>query len=188
MYSLTALVLAAALSVLGSSPRSSPQGKPVRSEPIFTEFKAPPDSLADMIAEAELVARGRVVGQTSRDRSDAGLTRTTYRVKILDVLRISPDRESADTIEVVRSGGVRDRGTYVEHSHQVGFPAFDDGREYLLFLVWNKALNSWVPAYGPDSAFDLTSGVADTAGTSKVALTLKGKKASDVLDIVRRGR
>jgi hypothetical protein len=187
MYSLIALLLVAALSVLGSSPRYSPQGKPVKSEPIFTEFKAPPDSLADMIAEAELVLRGRVVDEISRDRGNA-LTRTAYRVKVLDVLRISPDREPADTIEVVRSGGVRDRGSYVEHSHQVGFPAFENGREYLLFLVWNKALNSWVPAYGPDGAFDLTSGVADTAGNSKVALTLKGKKAADVLDIVRRGR
>jgi hypothetical protein len=42
-------------------------------------------------------------------------------------------------------------------------------------LVWNKGLDSWVPAFGPASALDLTTGVAETAGKSNVMRALKGK-------------
>lgn len=188
VYTVAVLVLLNILSISGRTAGTSLQGKPVSLEPIYTYFKAPPATLSEMIAEAELVVQGRVVGHRPKDNADLGATRTAHRVEVLEIVRDSPLHPvTTDEIEVVRTGGERDRGHYIEKSYQVGFPQFDNGRQYLLFLVWNKALNSWVPAYGPDSAVDLTSGVADSSGKSAAVQKLKGKAAAEVLDIVRRG-
>ena len=89
-------------------------------------------------------------------------------------------------IEVVRRGGVRDRGAYIERSYEVGFPAFENGREYLMFLAWNTALDAWVPAYGPDSIIDLTGGVAHSSGKSENVRALEGKPVTEVLAIIRK--
>jgi len=37
----------------------------------------------------------------------------------------------------------------------------------ILFLNWNSALEDWVPAFGPDSAWDITSGQVQSAGSAK---------------------
>lgn len=165
------------------------QGKPTSSEPIHVSFKAPPPTLGAMILHAQLVATGRVVGLTPRDSDDPRLgkpTRTGYQLRLDEIIRAGPASAPAErVIEVVRRGGVRDRGTYIERSYEVGFPAFEHGRTYLMFLVWNAALDAWVPAYGPDSAIDLTNGVAHSAGKSETVRALEGKPTAEVLAVLR---
>jgi hypothetical protein len=39
-----------------------------------------------------------------------------------------------------------------------GFPAFDTGAEYLLFLYWNDVLEAHETAFGPDAAFRIDAG------------------------------
>ena len=174
----------------GDNPRYVQQGKPVIPDPINKHFKGPSDTLSQMIAQADLVVRGRIAGERPRDGPDIAITRTGYRTQVLEIVHLSSQNSipnpDLNEVEIVRSGGIRDRGAYIEQSYEVGFPSFDMGHEYLLFLVWNRALESWVPAYGPDSAFDLTSGVAETAGKLEPARVLNGKKAADVLELLHR--
>ena len=165
--------------------------KPVRQEVINTYFKAPPDTLTDMIIEADLVVKGRVIGASPRDTpakpDQTASTRTAYRLRVDEILHVKDSRAvDATTIDIVRSGGERDRGHYIERAYQSGFPPFETGHEYVLFLTWNAALAAWVPAFGPDSAFDLGDGIVDSPGTAKVTAALRGTPVSEFLASVRR--
>jgi len=178
------------LAVLPGTLATVQQRKPVRDEPINTSFKAPPPTLGAMISEAELVVFGRFVGGAVKDSDDPGKGRSTmtgHRLKIGEVLHASSSsRKVGSEIEVIRRGGERDRGSYIERSYQIGFPPFQNGHEYALFLVWNTALDAWVPAYGPDSAIDLTGAAAHSAGQSDLIRSLEGKPAAEVLELLRR--
>jgi hypothetical protein len=184
------LMIALSLQVATSSTdQVSP--KPVRQEVINTYFKAPPDTLTDMIIEADLVVKGRVIGASPRDTpakpDQTASTRTAYRLRVDEILHVKDSRAvDATTIDIVRSGGERDRGHYIERAYQSGFPPFESGHEYVLFLTWNAALAAWVPAFGPDSAFDLRGGIVDSPGTAKVATALRGTPVSEFLASVRR--
>jgi hypothetical protein len=181
------------LLVVGPQGTSSttPQ-KEIRTDIINSYFKAPPDTLREMILQADLVVRGRLIGASPRDEAVKGgnrgtVTRTAYRLKIDEVLHTKDSKIiDASTIDIVRSGGDRDRGSHIQRSQQAGFPPFETGTDYLLFLVWNESLSAWVPPYGPDSAFDLRKGVVDSPGKAAVTNGLKGLPATDFLDRVRR--
>lgn len=165
--------------------------KPVQSEVINTYFKSPPDTLTEMITTADLVVRGRVVGGSPRDTLAAPPkgthTRTAYHLKVFELLHAKESRAfDADTIDIIRSGGERDRGTYIERSYQSGFPPFEIGHEYVMFLTWNASLNAWVPAFGPDSVYDLAHGIVESPGKANVTRMLTGKNASEFLERIRR--
>jgi hypothetical protein len=143
-----------------------------------------------MLAEADLVLTGRVVDAIPADRIDPfgnQDVRTLFKIKPDEVFRNVSPRTLDELIDVVRAVGERDRGSYIQRVEQEGFPTFNKDRKYLLFLVSNSAVGAWVPAFGPDSFFDLTNGVALAAGTSKVIASLRGKSAEQVLQTVRRG-
>jgi hypothetical protein len=184
------LPLAAAVSVavcLSDTAAAQTPAKPVLPEVINAYFKGPPDTLTDMIVESQLVVRGRVTGTSPRDAPP--VTRTAYRLEVIELLRANDSRAfDARPIDIIRSGGDRDRGTYIEHAYEAGFPPFEIGHEYVLFLVWNNDFGAWVPAFGPDSAYDLTSGVLDSPGKASVTSTLRGMAVPDFLDRIRFGR
>lgn len=185
-----ATYLFVAINTLQPGARPSQQ-KEVRSEPINTTFKAPPDTLAEMIIQADLVVRGRIVGASPRDYAVKGgggtIANTAYHLKVEEILHADDSKAvNAPTIDIVRPGGERDHGTYIERSYQVGFPPFTAGSDYVFFLVWNPSFSAWVPAFGPDSAFELVSGGVASAGKASVTKSLTGKSAADFVDQVRR--
>lgn len=78
---------------------------------------------------------------------------TAYGFQILEVLHsFGGYNVDADRITVLKDGGDVDRGSYIERAVHEGFPECEPGREYVLFLERNVALDEWVPAFGPDSA------------------------------------
>jgi hypothetical protein len=172
------------------SPSVQSPSKPIKVDHISTSFRAPPYSLNEMVSRSDAVVLGRVVGGAPHDiRGTAGDTRpgTQFRFKIHEILHASGSHSlAADEISVMREGGDRDHGSHIVRSIQDGFPPFDVGHEYVLFLYWNSTLNDWVSAWGPDGAWDLTRGWVESAGSARVTNENRGKRRSDVLDLIRR--
>ena len=131
-----------------------------------------------MLAEVDLVSSGSVVGARPADSIDpSGVrnVRTLFKVTATEVFRNISSQVVDDAIEVARSVGERDRGAYIERVIQDGFPSFEIGRNYLMFLKWSNAQNAWVPAFGPDSVLDLTDGIANLLAKPK---SLRPSRAS----------
>jgi hypothetical protein len=166
-------------------------GKPVKTDIINTHFKAPPHSLSEMLTQVDAVVRGRIIGGSPRDLNLGGRpgarVMTSYGFQVLEVLHVFGSFSIAsDKISILREGGSRDRGPYVESVVQEGFPPFDVGHEYVLFLKWSDGLEGWVPAFGPDGVVDLQSGRVQTPGTSTLMNSQRGKTAADFVRLVRR--
>lgn len=186
---LPVLVLAFVTVMLTMASRAAwqqqPTTKPVKVVSFSTHFRAPADTLAEAIPQADAVVRGRIVGSKPADTSDRIVT--AFRFKVIEVLHTPGGRVvNLSEIEILRRGiGERDRGSYIERGVQERFPPFDFGHEYVMYLSWNPALNGWVPAFGPDSAIDITSGHVDSPGHAKLTIEHQGKPAEEYLDLVR---
>lgn len=169
------------------------QPKPVDTETIYTYFKGPPASLSEMVSNADAVVIGKIAGQSVRD-ADRGLQRgrggrvsTLYRFRVSEILHALGGHPVDDKeLTILRQGGTSDRGTYVQQVVQDGFPQFDNGTDYLLFLHWHSVEKVWVPAFGPDSVVAFKEGRVDSPGSSAVLSSYKGKDATDFVERVRR--
>lgn len=169
----------------------SEQDKPTRQVTIVTEFKGPPPTLSEMVREADAVITGRIVGTTPHDvfepRFNDQSVMTMYRVRVSQVLQafggynIDP-RE----IGVLRVGGVRDRGSYLEQTVQEDFPPFHTGSDYLLFLNWDKAHEAWIVAFGPDGAFELSGHGVAALGVTPVAKSVASTNTLTLIDSILR--
>jgi hypothetical protein len=186
-------IFALAVSTLPSSPpRDIRQAsKPVKTYGIYTYFYGPPDSLAKMISDADAVVRGKIVGNAPRDLDLGDIPKarvtTVYRFKVLEIIHALGGYNVDPTeIFVLREGGVRDRGDHLERVVEDRFPPFDQGHQYILFLRWDKTLNVWVPAFGPDSVLDIETGRVESPGSAKVTKEQKGRTATEVLERIRR--
>jgi hypothetical protein len=175
------------------------QGKPVKEVKSYPYFMGPKsDSLFQMITESDAVVRGKVVGRATHVRDvrrgsteppiKGAKVMTTFRVKVLETLHTAGDHvvDVSKPLPILRSGGDRDRGEYVERHGDDGFPLFQYGREYLLFLRWSAPNNAWMVAYGPDGVLDITTGVVESPGTAAVTKGHKETPAADVLKHLRR--
>jgi hypothetical protein len=183
-----AALVVATLSVLLIGPESFGfQGKPVREEPINTFFNAPPGNVADMVNGADAVVQVRMIGtSSSRARTGGAGPMTANRFQVIEVIHnFAKHVVEPDALDVFRPSGDIDRGAYIERAYQVGFPEFQPGHRYLLFLSWNEALVGWVPAYGPDSVFDLTTGRPRAFGQTSVSRSLAATSVDDLLTRVR---
>ena len=165
------------------------QGKPIREDKIYTSFKAPPGNVPDMVLGADAVVRGRMVGKqpvNARTGAVRGREMTANHLQVIEILHnFAKHQVEPGVLNILRPSGDFDRGSHIERAHQVDFPEFQPGHEYLVFLYWNEALDGWVPAYGPDSVFDLTSNRPIPFGSSKVATALAAKSSSELLTHVR---
>jgi len=168
----------------------SAQGnKPVREEKVYIEYFGPPPTLNEMVLKADAVVLGRFVGAIPRDEDFPGKPqariRTGFRLKVIELFHAFGDHPvNSPEISVIREGGDRDRGAYVERVNPVGFPVFEIGKEYILFLRFQSAL-TWAPAFGPDGVFQLENGRISTTGSSKVAAGHNGKTAEEFQQTLR---
>jgi hypothetical protein len=166
------------------------QQKPRVTHYADTFFREPPDSLKEMIATADAVVRVRVTGQTPRDIQigESARTRpaTTVRAIVVNAIHVQGGHGAIpNDISMVVAGGERDRGSYIEETRQSRFPALEAGHEYVWFLAWNVALDDWVPAFGPDSIWEITRKRVESAGTAKITLQFKERSAVDALEQLR---
>lgn len=175
------------VSVRGTATFSNRQ-KPIKIEYHNTMFKAPPFSLEGMIAEADLVIVGRLVGSDARYEPDGVHLLTAHRVKVDELLHIkSGFAPPGAELLFVRNGGELDEGTHVKRVVEESFPPLTNGNRYVLFLFWNRALDAWRTAFGPDSVLDVTSGKVLSPGKAAIIDSIRGKDATEIIDAVRRG-
>ena len=180
-------LLALTLGVLASTSALSTQtqSKPVKQDFVHTYFKAPPESLNEMITAADAVVRGRAIGSSPRRDRDHGLM-TDVRFTVLELIHVGGLPIDPMEVVVTRQGGEVDEGAFIQRTVQESFPPFEKAHEYILFLRWYPEKAIWIPAYGPDSVFDLTGGIVKSPGVYEVANARKGSPAPAFLDAVRR--
>jgi hypothetical protein len=166
------------------------QGKPT--EVIFANpyFKEPPPSLAQMLQSAGAVLYGRIVGGASKDggyyrKADRGIT-TFYRLKIHQVLKSADAHPVDQEVTIARDGGSLDRGKKIERVEVTGFPQFEFGHDYILFLYWHAEHQAWAVSWGPHGAFEVESGKIRAVGDAAVARQQNGLLVEEFLSSLRR--
>jgi hypothetical protein len=189
VFATLTIVSAAAIglvSLRGMTTSRTPQ-KPIQSEFANTYFKAPPPSLDGMIADADLVIVGRVLNANGRYEPNGIHVLTAHRVRIDELLYIKSGlTPPGDELTFVRNGGDIDLGTHVKRVIEDGFPPVEPGHQYVLFLFWNRALDAWKPAFGPDSVLDVSSGKVLSPGKATITDSLRGKDGTAVIEALRQ--
>lgn len=182
------LVLVAALIIAALTRRShvtNPVSRPVIRDTVFTSFKAAPDSLRDMVHKADVVLVGTIEGNGEPHDLDEHELQTLYRVRTKSVLHTS-GRHPLDpnNVAVLRRGGTRERPDHTQVQIQNGFPAFELNHTYVLFLAWDDFNDAWMPAFGPPSVIDLTSGSVHVEPDSPLRQQ-EGISSTELLDLIR---
>ncbi len=90
----------------------------------------PPASLDELWSSGNVVVEGIIQAAEPIDSSF-----TEYLVQVVEVFKADLQvRPTASAIAVTRMGGVRDKGTHIERRVERGFPLFEVGERYILFL------------------------------------------------------
>lgn len=134
------------------------QQKPVKEVPIIINYAAKPTTVESATARAHAIVRARIVGSQFRDlkRPDAPYPDmfTAYQLNLVEVLKRDPHLPVPT--EVLRPGGDFETDQGIKRYVEEGFPAFQPGDEYLLFLYWNENLATYQMIFGVDGAYRIT--------------------------------
>jgi len=126
------------------------QQKPVKEVPLVINYAVKPITLERATARAHAVVRARVVGSQFRDLREPGVPvpnmNTVYALNVVEVLKRDPNLPVPT--QVVRSGGDLETDEGIRRYVEDGFPAFQPGEEYLLFLYWNENLATYQMFFG----------------------------------------
>jgi hypothetical protein len=185
-----ALVLVAGTTV-GLAVAHSHQEKPTHVSIHNIYYNAPPPSLSEMERTADAVVFGRVLGGVSKDggffrKSDPGIT-TSYRFKVHEILAAQGNRAvDPNELTVLKDGGAIDRGNRIDKVVDADFPPFELGHEYVLFLHWDAGQEAWVPAWGPNAAFEVKGGIIRSPGYAQISKEQNGLALDDFLIQLRR--
>jgi hypothetical protein len=147
---------------------------------IHVDYMRPPAALSSLFTESEAVALVRIVGH-AEVFADASRTRTDYSVLVLEKFKGDGSTPAKGPGLVVRrSGGL------TPNNAEVGFPQFQPGEQYILFLKYSHDLGGWTPAYGPEGAIKVdTNGRLAPIGY-QVARQYKDQLAGSLLSELRR--
>lgn len=184
MSLLMAILVAGAAAAVGVS-----QQKSVKEVPLIMNYAERPRTLEDATARAHAIVRARVVGsqfRRRRERPDAPAdVNTAYGLNVLEVLKRDP-RLPIPT-EVLREGGDLETAEGILTIVEEGFPAFQPGDEYLLFLYWNANLRAYQMIFGVDGAYRVTpDNRIHGLGRGVLAKQYTGQNAREVADRIRQ--
>jgi hypothetical protein len=142
------------------------------------DYMRAPDTIKGLFDVSDVVVFAQITGRkvlSEGNNSEA----TDYPVIILERFK-GPVKDHGPGLTVRRGGGV-DKAT-----SEVGFPAFEAGDKYVLFLKDGGA-GQFVPAYGPDGAVLVSpSGEVKTVGRQEVTLKFRGYRSDALLAELRR--
>ena len=181
--SLLIAVLAGTAAAVGVS-----QQKPVKEVPLIVCYAATPRTLEGATARADAIVRAQVVSsqfRPRRERPDAPPdVRTAYALKVLEVLKRDP--QLPIPAEVLREGGDLETDEGIRRYVEDGFPAFQPGHEYLLFLWWNENSAAYQMFFGVDGAYHITpDNRVQGLGRGVLAKQYTGENARQVADRIR---
>jgi hypothetical protein len=167
------------------------RSKPTKRNTMFTDGRIVPETLVQMRAQADAVARVIVNGGRPDDFFGAvvsvPLVATVYDVTVKDVLKPDSRIAPGSVAPVWRLGGKRE-GDYFELTDEDDFPLFESGEEYVLFLRWKESRRAFEIVGGPNGAFRLNEGNVICSGTSRLAKQENGGRADNFLNRVRTTR
>jgi hypothetical protein len=166
------------------------RSKPTKHNKLFTDGRIVPQTLMQMGAQADAVARVIVNDGRSDDFFAAAdvevpFVATVYDVTIKEVLKPDSRLAPGSVAPVWRIGGKRDKGDFIEITDEDDFPLFEPGEEYVLFLKWKESRRAYEIVGGPNGAFRLNGGNVSCSGTSPLAKQENGGRIDNFLNRMR---
>ena len=161
----------------------------VKEVPLVVNYAVKPSTLERATAGAHAIVRARVVGSQFRDLREPGapvpMVNTAYALNVVEVLKRDPHLPVPT--EVVRSGGDLETDEGIRRYVEEGFPAFQPGDEYLLFLYWNENLAAYQMFFGADGAYRVTpDNRLHALGRGLLAQRYTGQDAREVANRIRQ--
>jgi hypothetical protein len=156
---LAMLVIAAAPTIAGAQQTMREQvlTMGVSEELVITEYPSMP--LSVLTGTAGAVVHVALRSHDTFLSSDGTDILTDYRATVVDVLKESTGQGigAGDIITIRRAGGSMNIAGRQVLSHESGFPSFESGREYVLFLK-TDAGQPFAMLAGPQSAYRIHDG------------------------------
>jgi hypothetical protein len=159
--------------------------------PIFVDYDRAPSTLTELATVSDAVVVVRVEAFRFESVPDSVTRRpkdtTKYTLRLLDILKRHPSlNRVGETLELPRMGGQHLENGIVIRSAVRGFEDFVVNRDYVLFLIWNSALNTFDVAYGPTGSYELqASGEVRSLAQTPVASLQQGKRRETFLEELR---
>lgn len=152
---------------------------PVAFAQSYVEYRQAPAEIADLFKASDAVVLVQVTGRR-RVPQDASFTMTEYPVIVLERFKGSVPSHGPG-LTVKRRGGT------AAETAESGFPLFEAGDKYLLFLRFQAALGGLSPAFGPDGAVRVDpSGQLQPVGRQDIALKFRGRRTTDLIAELRK--
>ena len=129
-----------------------------------------PGSLAQMIQSSDLIARVKIADAKHNvvGPADSGIfSEVTATVVELYKSKTTPVAAGA-AIKILQEGGEATVGSK-RLRIVADFERLGKGKEYVLFLTWNKPINAFQVNYGPDGAFEVRGQKLRAVGSSPAA-------------------
>ena len=137
---------------------------------------------------ADLVVTGSIAASRYVVESEAGRQSVSTDVQFTIATVIKGSGHGPDTtVSILRRGGDVDLGDTIRRSTQPGFPRFEVGEQYLLFLQWNAFPSAYEVMYGPNGTFKIVSDSVRSVGMSALSKQYDGQPVSSVIRDIRLG-
>lgn len=145
-----------------ASQERAASGKPVKVVEFHIDGRPlPPASWDELWNRADIVVEGIIQAETALDGSF-----TAYELQLVEVYKgDSQIATNTPSISVTRMGGVRDKGSHIEKRVEEGFPLFERGEHYILFL---QALSNGRYTLSAEGAFLITPSSVQPRGRSSI--------------------
>lgn len=164
------------------------QQKPITEVPMELLYVEKSTTLERATARATAIVRARIVDSQVRTRMEPGVpypfVSTAYALNVIEVLKRDP--QLPIPTEVLRPGGDLETDRGIRRYVEEGFPAFQPGDEYLLFLYWHDNTATYHMISGADSAYRITpDDRLHGLGRGVLARRYLGRDARDVIGRIR---
>ncbi len=127
---------------------------------VILHRQVPPAALPDLVAQADLIVRALVVAGRSRLTTDEREIETDYTFHVREIYGGSRDVDVRQAITVAKPGRQLTLAGRVVLMREPDFPAFEDDREYVLFLRPDQQRSVSLVVGGSQGAFLIEDGYA----------------------------
>jgi hypothetical protein len=151
-----------------------------------------PTTFGQLVERSSLIVRVRVSAVAEKGYRITGAHSPAVRTDVLGVVlevfkaddRTSEPNQVIHILHPTVANGVDVGDTIVK---QKGFKAFQNGREYLLFLQWNPRFDGYDIRWGPTGSYMIASGRIQSFNmSSAVSRTWNGQPAAEMFSAIRQ--
>ena len=169
------ILVAVIVIVASTTALAARQQKPVVTGDVNSDYARPPETMARLVASADVIVQAVVTGNRNVVYEHGGHSqaKTEYTLQVID--SIKGTLQAGRLVTLLRSGGDIDAGSEIRRSVEPGFMPFHRGEQYLVFLHWNAGLNVYEVIYGPNGVFQINAGTVSAIGKSPLSLSLHGQ-------------